>query len=95
MESFGFCKDQIFELETRIPWLQSCQPTEGVLNQERSLQDELNEWLFKQEVLWRQKSRETWLTAGDRNSKFFHALIIMNQRKIFIATLKNNNGEWL
>lgn len=47
------------------------------------------------EILWRQKSRELWLTAGDRNSKFFHAAAVTNQRKIFIATLKNNNGNWL
>lgn len=49
----------------------------------------------RQEILWHQKSRELWLTAGDRNSKFFHAAAVHNRRKIFIATLKNNDGDWI
>lgn len=49
----------------------------------------------RQKVLWRQKSRELWLATGDLNSKFFHAAAVSNKMKIFIATLKNSNGEWM
>lgn len=35
-----------------------------------------------------------WLTAGDKNSKFFHAASVTNRRKIFIPALKDSNGKW-
>lgn len=52
----------------------------------------LDEWRKRVEIMWRQKSRELWLTIGDKNSKFFHATTITNRRKLFIPALKDGNG---
>lgn len=35
-----------------------------------------------------------WLTAGDKNSKFFHAVTVANRRKIFNPALKDSNKIW-
>lgn len=94
-ETFRLCNDQILEIEQMIKWIQSLPSTEENLNKERILQEDLSEWLNRQEVLWRQNSRELWFTVGDRNSKFFHTATVTNYRKIFIATFKNNYEEWL
>lgn len=94
-EFFGMCYKRIVEIEQNIKWYQSLNPTEENMKREKQLQEELSEWMARQEILWRQKSRELWLMAGDSNSKFFHAAAVTNRRRIFIATIKNNEGNWL
>lgn len=54
----------------------------------------MSELLIIQEVLWRQKSIEVQFTTGYCNSRIFHAVTITNRKKISIATLKSNNGDW-
>jgi hypothetical protein len=63
--------------------------------EEAKLQSELNVWLERNELLWRQKSRETWLKEGDRNSRFFHLSTIIRRRRNAIEAIKNDGGEWI
>ena len=62
---------------------------------ETGLQNELNEWLYRSEVLWRQKSRELWLKEGDKNSRFFHLSTIVRRRRYSIEAVKDNAGDWV
>ena len=59
------------------------------------MQVELNEWLRRNEVLWQQKLRETWLKDGDKNSKFFHLSTIIRHKRNLIDAIKNDDGDWL
>lgn len=50
------------------------------------------EELAREEIFWRQKSRETWLKDGDRNTKFFHTSVKVRRSQNKIFSIKNKEG---
>lgn len=50
--------------------------------------------LEQREIYWRQRSKQLWLQAGDKNSRFFHASATTRRRTNHIHKLKNSEGEW-
>ena len=69
--------------------------TEANLIIEANLQAELHEWLLRDEMVWKQKSRKIWLKEGDRNSKFFHLSMIIRRRRNSIDVVRNQSGLWI
>ena len=92
---FGYCQTRISELTTTIEEVQANPPIEANLRLEAKLQCDLNGWLAKLEIVWKQKSRELWLKEGDRNSKFFHLSTIICRRRNAIDVIKGDNGVWI
>jgi hypothetical protein len=70
-------------------------PTRENLELEASLCLELEEWLEKEEIKWKKKSRELWLREGDHNSRFFHLSTIIRRRSNRINEIKLEDGTWL
>ncbi|XP_059064796.1 uncharacterized protein LOC131856864 [Cryptomeria japonica] len=60
---------------------------------EKSLKAELAEILLREEMFWRDKSRELWIDAGDSNSKFFHASLKVKRNKNRINQLMEDSGK--
>jgi hypothetical protein len=60
----------------------------------RQASDQLQELLYREELLWLQRSRVTWLKEGDRNTKFFHQRAVWRARKNKIKRLKDSEGVW-
>jgi hypothetical protein len=54
--------------------------------------DSMNELLYREEMLWLQRSRIAWLKEGDRNTKFFHRKVVWRARKNHIVALKDQDG---
>jgi hypothetical protein len=62
------------------------------MNEVRATLDAMNELLYREEMLWLQRSRISWLKEGDRNTKFFHRKAVWRARKNRIKSLKDSDG---
>ncbi|MQL71420.1 hypothetical protein Taro_003723 [Colocasia esculenta] len=48
-----------------------------------------------EEMFWSQKARLQWLDDGDKNTKFFHAIVQSNRRRNYISRLKiDGSNNW-
>jgi hypothetical protein len=45
--------------------------------------------LLADEELWHQKSRETWILSGDKNTKFFHRFASFRRNKKHLWEVKD------
>ena len=58
----------------------------------REATDSLNELLYREEMMWMQRSRVAWLKEGDRNTNFFHRKAKWRARKNHIKKLLDASG---
>jgi hypothetical protein len=56
---------------------------------------DLDNLLIKEESLWRSKSRESWLTCKDLNTKYFHLSTLIRRRSNAVNFLKLDSGVWV
>jgi hypothetical protein len=54
----------------------------------------MNELIYREEMMWMQRSRVDWLREGDRNTKFFHSRAVWRARKNRIKRLCDDEGTW-
>ena len=45
-------------------------------------------WVLREEISWRQRSRELWLKEGDNNTRFFHRMANAHNRRNWLSRLK-------
>ncbi|XP_059065753.1 uncharacterized protein LOC131857344 [Cryptomeria japonica] len=57
---------------------------------EKTLLKDYEDILAKEEIYWRQKSRESWLKDGDRNTKFFHNNTKLKRCVNRISSIRNS-----
>ncbi|GKV01547.1 hypothetical protein SLEP1_g14094 [Rubroshorea leprosula] len=70
---FGKVQKRLRQCMRKINALQQQPHYEIVSHKERQVLAEMEEWLEREEIMWRQRSREIWIQEGDRNTRFFHS----------------------
>jgi hypothetical protein len=75
---FGNISREIEKLRDKLNRLHACNaPHEEI----RAAADLMNETLYREEMLWLQRSRITWLKEGDRNTRYFHTKAVWRARR--------------
>ncbi|XP_019178363.1 PREDICTED: uncharacterized protein LOC109173576 [Ipomoea nil] len=60
----------------------------------RELDNKMRQLYSQQNIFWRQRAKQYWLTQGDRNTKFFHCYATSRKKKNTVVRLKNEAGIW-
>lgn len=96
-EKFGNIFANKRHLEARLQGIQRTLENVDSVSLYYLQQDLLREYegiLFQEESLWFQKSHEKWIWLGSRNTKFFHAQIVVRRKRNKIHGLQLPSGEW-
>lgn len=95
VETFGAIHDRIVGVKEQLSLVQQAEPSDDNICIEKCLLIELDEQLQREEILWKQKLRVSWLTSGDLNTKFYHASMIIRRCRNRIVELKDQTGGWI
>lgn len=83
------------ELETLRARLEDCKKDPAVSRKEICLiTDRMDELLYREEMMWLQRSRIAWLREGDSNTSYFHRQAVWRARQNKIKKLKCDDGSW-
>jgi hypothetical protein len=94
LNCFANIQKRISHTLSQLDQVQQSSPTPFSFDQEMMLQNNLDNLLIQEESLWRNKSRETWLTCKDLNTRFFHTSTVIKRRRNAIDFLQLPSGLW-
>jgi len=59
----------------------------------RGLNGEIDALELQEEMMWLQRSRQNWITEGDRNTKFFHQKATFREKRNAIQATQCEDGR--
>jgi hypothetical protein len=91
--NFGAVTKEITKLKKDLERLQSSQyaRNRGRID---NINRRLDELLLREEIMWKQRSRVSWLKHGDQNTRYFHRKACWRAKKNRIKRLKREDGSF-
>jgi DNA replication protein DnaC len=91
-EKFGAVTKELEQLMEKLENL--CANSQGTADEEiKRIRQRMDEVLYREEMMWLQRSHISWLQEGDRNTKYFHRKAAARSNKNRIKRLKKDDGQ--
>lgn len=90
--TFGIVRKEIKSLKLELERLRSIPDRTAPTHVELKINEKLVELYHREELMWRQRARLEWLSAGDRNTRFFHLRASQRRKRNMIKALANSLG---
>ncbi|XP_042969025.1 uncharacterized protein LOC122301700 [Carya illinoinensis] len=81
---FGHVRQGIEKARSKLKWLQASDPCFQKRDEHGKARVEMQVWMEREEIMWRQRSKSLWLKEGDANTKFFHNKASQRRKKNWI-----------
>jgi hypothetical protein len=78
-------KEQLLELQNRS--------NSGSLEEIKTIQTEINDILEHEDMRWKQRAKQHWYLAGDKNTQFFHSWVNQRRKQNTIHNVTDDEGK--
>ncbi|XVF71960.1 hypothetical protein PTKIN_Ptkin12aG0082200 [Pterospermum kingtungense] len=91
--SFGHVGRHIKAKERELEMILKADHGGGFGGRSKKCRQELDELLRREEMLWKQRSKDLWVKEGNRNTKYFHAVASRRKRHNQVSCIQNSQGR--
>jgi hypothetical protein len=92
-DTFGSVRAELKVLRGQLEEARVQQLVSGSSVEIKEIEKKLHDLYEKEEIMYRQRSRQEWLKAGDRNTKYFQNRASHRKRKNTVKALRRDDGS--
>ncbi|KAM0917416.1 hypothetical protein ACQ4PT_009527 [Festuca glaucescens] len=93
-ETFGSVQAEIKRLRTKLEDARAAARFDGTSQEVKDIEQQLHMIHEREEVMYKHRSRQEWLRASDKNTKFFQNRASHRRRKNTIRGIRCPDGSW-